>query len=105
MTLWGFRRIMICPHCHTKIYMDMRIWFYIFLLIVFFVPFLYGKELLEPHVTPFFIWTILFLIMYIGAILLQILMVRLLGMRSLYRIHDDAYYKKSAAERKREDRK
>ena len=106
-SLWGFKRIITCENCGDKIYMDTRLWYYIVVLFIFVTPAFLLKEYLEETFSTLpsvVLWAVLLIVLFVFTTLLQGILVRMLGVHRVYRIHDDAYYKKSNSERKDIDR-
>lgn len=107
ISLWGFKRVITCPKCNDKIYMDTRLWYYLVVLFVLITPSFFLKETLEQAVSSmpsYVVWGVLLIVLFFITTLIQGVLVQLLGIHRVYRIHDDAYYKKSNSERKDIDR-
>lgn len=107
VSLWGFKRMIACPTCNDKIYMDTRLWYYLVVLFVLITPSFFLKETLEQSLSTmpsYVVWGVLLFVLFFITTLIQGFFVRILGIHCVYRIHDDSYYKKSNRERKDIDR-
>ena len=108
--VFRFNATLKCAHCHKKIYIETRTGFYLILLVFFMMVSTQmndGIKALLPGM-PDLVYTIVLFAMMLAAVFVVMLIVcKLFGFTSIYRIRSDEYYTNiaRAADQRRMDKK